>query len=138
METGLFQLLTQSPTLQTAVGVDANGVTRVYNILAPQGAIVPFLVLSRISTGDHYSMAGTTGIRDGLFQITCYATSYKSSRNISKDVRQILQNYTGTLPDGTVVIATFVEKDFDLPYEVGAKNWVYPSVLHIRFWYQST
>ena len=83
IEQGLFQLVTQNPTIAAAVGADANGTTRAYWILAPQGAQIPFLIFSRVATSDTYSMAGPMGFRDGLFQIVCYSTTYYGSRTIA-------------------------------------------------------
>lgn len=135
IEQALFQLVTQESTIQSAVGVDANGTTRAYWILAPQGAIIPFLIFSRVGTTENYAMSGTTGLREALFQIVCYSSTYYQSRNISGVVRNFLKNYTGTLPDSTVVDSIFIEKDWDDRYEEGSKGFVYGAYLQFRVWF---
>lgn len=136
IEQGLFQFVTQNSSIQSAVGTDANGTTRAYWILAPQGAVIPFLVFSRVSTADTYTMAGTTGLRDGLFQIVCYASTYYTSRSVADTVREALQNFTGSLPDGTVVQSVMTEKDFDMQYEEGSKGFIFGAYLQLRVWYE--
>jgi hypothetical protein len=112
-------------------------VSGVYWVLAPKGAILPYIILSRVATGDIYDMDGVTGLRDGLFQVDCFSTSYYGSRNIAYAVRQALQNYVGNLPDAnsTAVMATFTEKDWDANFEEGGKGFVYRGLLQFRFWY---
>ena len=70
-----------------------------YWILAPKGAVVPYIVLSRVATSDVYTMNGATGTRSALFQVDCYATDYYTSRSIALAVRQLLESYRGNLPD---------------------------------------
>ena len=128
IEQGLLQLLTSDTDVNDLVG------TKVYWILAPKGAAVPYVVLSRVTTNDVYDMNGATGFRNGLFQVDCYATDYYTSRAISLAVRQILESFIGNLPDTatTAVAAVFTEKDWDMPYEEGSKGFVYRALLQFR------
>ena len=132
IENGLYQQIVTNSAIKTAVGVDANGTTSAYWILAPQGAKIPFLILSRVATTDNYGYGGTVGVRNSLFQVVCYASTYLASRQIASVVRQALQNFTGPLPDGTVVQSLFIEKDFDMSYEEGGKGFVYGAYIQFR------
>jgi hypothetical protein len=137
IEQGLFQLVTQNAGVQSAVGVDANGIAKAFWVLAPQGAALPFLIFSRVGTTDFYDMAGATGLREGLFQVVCYSTGYYSSRAVANTIRKFLQDYVGTLPDtdATVVNAVFIEKDWDDRYEEGSKGFIYGAYLQFRVWF---
>jgi hypothetical protein len=135
IEQGLYTLVTQSSTVKAAVGTDANGTTSAFWILAPQGAKLPFLIFSRVSTSDVYTMAGGAGVRNSLIQIVCYATTYYNSRAIADAVRRFLTGYKGTLSDGTVVDSIFCDKDFDRQFEEGGKGFIYSAVLQFRVWY---
>jgi hypothetical protein len=137
IEQGLYQLVTTDPTIAAAVGADANGTTRAYWVLASQGATIPFLVFSCVATTDHPSMAGPTGLREGLYQISCYATTYYASRAIAKAVRSALDGYKGPLPDAdaTVVEGILIDKDFDHPYTEGAKGFICCAILQFRVFY---
>src|SRR6267154_5996077 len=105
MEKGLYELLT------TDTGVSALVASRVFYILAPKGAVVPYIVISRVTSSEGYDMGGTTGKREALFQFDCYAADFYSSRAISAAVRQVLKHYRGTLGDSTPVSAVFIDKD---------------------------
>ncbi len=137
IEQGLFQLVTSDPGVQAAVGVDANGIASAYWVLAPQGVPVPYLVFSRIGTTDTYDMAGSIGFREAKFQVVSYSSAYYGSRNMSKAVRQLLQDYAGTLPDtnSTVVQAVVIDKDWDARYEEGSKAFIFGAYLQFRVWY---
>ena len=128
IEHGLLQLVAQDSGVSALVGA------KVYWILAPKGAVVPYVVLSRVVTKNFYDMTGATGLQEGLFQIDCYATDFYASRAISKAVRDLLKSYRGTLPemDNTRLQAAFIDKDWDLPYQEGSKGFVYRAMLHVR------
>ena len=93
IEQGLLQLVATDTGISTLVS------GKVYWILAPKGAAVPYVVLGRVTTKNSYDMVGDTGLREGLFQADCYATDYYDSRAISKAVWNLLKSYRGSLPD---------------------------------------
>jgi hypothetical protein len=134
VEQGLYQLIESDGDIDAL----ANGV---YWILAPKGAVVPYIVLSRVATTDVYTMNGATGTRSALFQVDCYATDFYTSRSIALAVRELLESYRGNLPDvnATAVAAVLTEKDWDMPYEEGSgKGFVYRALLQFRVWYYDT
>jgi hypothetical protein len=134
VEQGLYQLIESDGDIDALV----NGV---YWILAPKGAVVPYIVLSRVATTDVYTMNGATGTRSALFQVDCYATDFYTSRSIALAVRELLESYRGNLPDvnATAVAAVLTAKDWDMPYEEGSgKGFVYRALLQFRVWYYDT
>ena len=139
IEKGLFQLATANAGIQAAIGVDANGVTRAFWVLAPEGTTLPFLVFSRIGTVDTYAIAGTTGLREGMFQIAVYSSTYYPGRSAANLVRKLLENFKGALPDtdATIVEAVFTDKDFDRQYEEGGKNFTFATYLQFKVWFQA-
>lgn len=128
IEKGLLQLIASNS------GVTALVTGKVYWVLAPKGAPVPYIVLSRVTTKDSYDMVRDTGLREGLFQVDCYSADFYGSRAIAKAVWNLLKSYRGTLPDtdSTKVQATFIDKDWDMPYQEGAKGFVFRALLHFR------
>lgn len=128
---GILQLLTSDTDVSALVG------TKVQWILAPKGWTLPYIILGRVDVGDTYTTEGTSGLRDLLLQVDCYATDYYTSQSIALAVRQLLESYRGNLPDvnSTAVTAVFTEKDWDMPYEEGAKGFVYRALLEFRIWY---
>jgi len=142
VEQGIFELLGANSTLKSLVGADKNGTTKMYWNQAPKGQqlTLPYLILNRVATGDTYTFAGPIPLRDALFQVDCYDTAYYDARAIAKAVRGMLQSFHGTLPDtdSTIVQAVFTEKDWDMPYEEGAKGFVFRALLEFRVWYVET
>ena len=134
IEQGLFQLLQSNATIGTLINT-AQG-KGVYWILIPKGATVPALVITKIATDDTVSTSKTFLTRGALFQIDCYGTSYYQSKNVATAVRGVLNNYTGTLTEGTVVQGITIEKDWDMPFEESsALGFVYRNMLQFRVWY---
>jgi len=135
VEQGLTQLI-QSNTAVKAL-VDTTNGQGVYWILMPKGAVLPCVVLSRVATSDTYTFAGSAGFRDALFQIDCYSPSYYPARALAGAVRRSLEAFIGNLPDtdATPVAAVLTTKDWDLPFEEGAKGFVYRAMLEFRVWY---
>ena len=133
IEQGLLQYITAN------AGVQALVAKKVYWVLAPKGssaaAVLPYIILSRVTTKDFYTTQGATQTREALFQVDCYATDFYGSRAIAHAVRSLLEGFKGTLPDvdSTVVQAIFIDKDWDMPYqEGGPKGFVYRALLQFR------
>jgi hypothetical protein len=134
VEQGLYQLIIQTSGIQSLLGSPTNSVKWV---LAQQGTVIPYIVLSSVATTDTNTMAGPTGLRSYLLQVACYASDYYTSRTIAKAVRGLLAGYKGTLPDvnSTVVSSILCEKDWDMKYEEGSKGFIYGALLHFRIWF---
>src|SRR5258707_13846243 len=144
IEQGLLQLLSGNSGVTALIPNDVGGHPQIHWLVAPKGEKPPYIVLSRVVTGDTYTMAGATGLRDGLFQVDCYtdtkagiSAGYYLGRRISTAVRQVLESYRGNLPDtdATAVTAVFTEKDWDMPYEEGGGGFVFRALLEFRVWY---
>jgi Protein of unknown function (DUF3168) len=142
VEKGLFQLVTSNAAVQAAVGVDTNGTTRAFWDLAPQNTPMPFLIFDRVSTTDTYTMAGSTALRMGIFQITSYSDTtsggYYTARAIANLVRDLLKDFKGTLPDtdATVVQAVLTYRDFDDKYSEGGKSFTFVTCLQFKVFYE--
>jgi hypothetical protein len=140
IEQGLLALIANDSGVQASPSSSQSKVGQhVYWVLAPKSQAVPYIVLSRAATKDSYEMTGQAGVREGVFQVDCYASGagnigFYESRAIAKAVRNLLENFTGELPDGdsTVLQAVFTDKEWDLPYTEGAKGFVFRSLLHFR------
>ena len=100
----------------------------------PTSLALLYVVLSRVTTKDSYDMVGDTSLREGLFQADCYSADHYGSRAVAKAVWNLLKSHRGTLPDtdSTKVQATFIDKDWDMPYQEGAKGFVFRALLHFR------
>lgn len=77
-------------TLLGAAAVTAVVSTRVYPGAAPQGAVLPLLVVNKITGGPLYADDGEVGLERFRFQIDGYAESYTATKAIELAVRSTL------------------------------------------------
>ena len=134
VEKGIFMLIVADPDTSAIIG---NGC---YWILQPKGTTVPSVVLSVVATNDLYSTSGCTGLREMVLQMDSYASDAYSAAGLSRSLRLLWENYTGNLPDAdaTQVIASFISKDWMMPYEAGQKGFIYRNLLEFRMHYYDT
>ena len=134
VEKGIFMMIVADPDTSAVIG------NRCYWILQPKGTTVPSVVLSVVATNDLYSTTGCTGLREMVLQMDSYASDAYSAAGLSRSLRLLWENYTGNLPDAdaTQVIATFISKDWMMPFEAGGKGFIYRNLLQVRMHYYDT
>jgi hypothetical protein len=140
IEKGLFQLIQTDPTTSSLVNMaKGNGV---YWVLAPKAVgsktlDLPYIVLDRVATSDTITMQGDIGFRNALFQVSCYASDYYTSRTVAQAIRNLLKSYKGNLPDvsSTAVAGVLQTKDWDFQYEEGGVGFIWRAMLEFRIWY---
>lgn len=131
VDKGLYQLLTQDSGVSALVG------TNVFWILAPKASSFPLVVLDWVATSDTIAFQGDLGFRNGLLQVSCYASQHYPSRQIAQAVRNLLKSYKGNLPDAdaTAVAGVLQTKDWTQVYEEGSVGFVYRAMLEFRIWF---
>lgn len=66
---------------------------RVWPVLAPQSADLPFATWRRVSVLRQQSLGGPTGITTVQLALDIYATTYESVRDIADRVRDVLDGW---------------------------------------------
>lgn len=128
-ESGLYQLIQNDPTLEPLVGQS------VWFSQLPKGATFPAIVIHTISDVPDITLMETINLRPRRMQIDCISSvDQLDARTFSKAVKKVLQDFAGTLSDGTGVQTTILNNDMDIPYEVGARGYAYRVVLDLTFW----
>lgn len=98
-------------------GVSALVSARIYKSELPRGFVLPALAVHRSGSGSKdYTFSGPTPIREDQIQIDAYGGDAETCQQVAEAVRIALIGYTGTLPDGTVVVACYLERDMDMPF----------------------
>ena len=107
---GIISLLTANTTV--------NGLVRgrVYMSLLPRGYRLPAIALHRYGGTQDYEFDGPVGVREDQVQIDVYGDTVEDCQTTIEAVRSTLVGYVGTLPDGTVVQACYLEREMDMPY----------------------
>lgn len=131
IEPGLFDLLLADP------GVNGLVDGRVYFRLIPKLASLPAVVMRAVPPSSPIvTIESTLGFTEGWFDFDCYAADPLTADDLCTAVRELLQDFSGTLYDGTVVDACFVASEVDLPYEAGGKSYLFRRALRILIFYQ--
>lgn len=86
--------------------------TRVYPILAPQSAAMPFITYRRAGIQRQQTLAGPSGVPKVTVEVDVYAATYEAARDVADRVRLCLDGYGGTV-DNTVVKQTSLENEQD-------------------------
>ncbi len=104
--------------------------------LALKQAQRPYLVLHMVDAPPAAgTLDGITALVDGEIQLDSYGDDPVSARQLSKAVKAAFANFSGALPDGTVIQFVDVTMDVDEPYEQGGGGYLYRSLLRLRGFY---
>ena len=85
LETDLYTLLSNN------AGVIALISTRIYPIIAPQDATLPFATYSRVSTNNIFNLDNQSDLENASYQIDCYAETYLGSVAIADAIKTAMK-----------------------------------------------
>lgn len=88
LDTKLYTLLSGDSAVAALVS------TRIYPVLAPQGAALPMVIFTRISSGREYTLSGATGLENPRVQIDCYSETYSEAKSVSEAVVAAIRGAT--------------------------------------------
>lgn len=63
---------------------------RIYPVIAPQGTLTPYVVLSVVSTVPFNSFDSTTRLSSVRLQVDSYATTYRKSADVAEAVDAVI------------------------------------------------
>ena len=86
----IYRRMISDPLIATLLG------SRVFPILAPASAAIPFAVYSRTAIQREATFATVSGVPKVSLEIAVYAATYNGCRVLADAVRQTLDGYTGT------------------------------------------
>lgn len=105
-ETVLRSALVASATVSELVG------SRIYPILAPQTAALPFIVWRRSGISREHTLAGPMGVSTVSVEMQILATTYEQAREVADRCRLVLDGYGATL-NNTEVKHVSLEQESD-------------------------
>lgn len=132
---GLRSLLMQATAVTTIIGTPATRTDRrsgVSWVQMVEGADLPALVLSTISGEGTPSLDGADPLHTARIQISCYAGTYAGAKALARAVRNLLEGFAGSLPEGTNVGNVILNAEMDA-FEDGPFSFHCP--LDFEFWY---
>lgn len=99
-------------------GVTALVVARVYPELAPQNAVLPYVVYTRVDTEHLMTKDNAAGLASARIQINSVAATYLKAKQLAEQVRLALQGWAGT-GNGVTVNVILPQNEFDSPVMAG-------------------
>lgn len=86
--------------------------TRIYPVLAPASAALPFVTWRRSGIQREQTLAGPMGLPRVTVEYSIYGTTYEEARQVADAMRVVLDGYGGT-SDNTTVEQTSLEDESD-------------------------
>jgi hypothetical protein len=88
-----------TPAQRQALDSQGRSTTGVFAAQMPEGAVLPAVVFTDIHSDDMMTMDGPDPFTMARMQFSCYGASYADSKRLARAVRQLFENFTGTLAD---------------------------------------
>lgn len=132
----LYTQLAASTTITEIIGS-----TNIYPMAAAENSTFPFVTYQLIMETAEHSMVRDPNIRHPRYQIGVFSTSYDQAHQISKAIKGVLQDYSGTMggAGGVSVQRCFWEMFMEFAYRDPETNQL---VHHLSndfiIWYSSS
>ena len=110
MKSGLVALLSTESTITAICS------TRVYVSKAPEKALLPYIIITQMSSEENPSIDGASGkLRFITFDIDCKSKTSVQAESLGNAVRTFIQDYTGAA--GNFTIGAVIMNDESDSYE---------------------
>jgi hypothetical protein len=103
----LSTILVSDPTVAALVG------TRVYPVIAPAAADLPFVTWRRSGVQRQHTLAGPMGMPTVILSIDAYAVTYEAVRDLADRIRIALDGHGGAASDSVVVQHVSLDNETD-------------------------
>lgn len=125
--------------LATSTSVSTLVSSRIYPLLAPQSAPLPFVTYRRTGIRRQQTLGGPLGVPQLSLDFDVYATTYEGARDLADKCRSVLDGYGGTF-DNTEVKQTSLQNEQDDFVQLAGADMppVYSVKLSFDCWWQET
>lgn len=113
--------------------------TRIYPLLAPASASLPFVTWRRSGITREQTLSAPMGVPRVSVEYSIYGTSYEQARDVADAMRGVLDGYGGTV-DNTQVRQASLESESDDFVELAGADLppVYQITQSYDIWWQET
>ena len=108
IESKIYSLLSGTTVITGTVG------TRIYPGMAPQTAVYPFLIYTKVSTAPQNGLSGYLTLENTRVQIDAYSTSYTQAKNIADNVHTVM--------NGSTTFKCTLQNDMDMSLEFAEED----------------
>lgn len=105
--------LTLAAVLMADPAVAALAGIRVYPVIAPADAALPFLTWRRSGIQRQHTLSGPLGLPTVVLTVDAYAETYETVRELADRIRQALDGYGGRTTDSVVVNHVSLDNESD-------------------------
>jgi hypothetical protein len=106
-EQAISTVLLADPAVAAVIG------TRIYPVLAPASADLPFATWRRSGVQRQQTLSGPMGMPTVLLSIELFAITYEAVRDLADRVRRALDGYGGSPSDSVVVNNVSLDNEID-------------------------
>ena len=106
-EQGLATVLVSDPAVAAVVG------QRVYPVIAPAAADLPFITWRRSGVQRSHTLGGPMGMPTVVMSVDLYAVTYEAVRELADRIRRALDGYGGSPSDSVVVDNVSLDNEAD-------------------------
>jgi hypothetical protein len=111
--------------------------SRIFPLLAPQSAALPFITYRRSGIRRQQTLSGPMGVPQVSVDFDVYAATYEGARDLADKVRQRLDGYGGTFDNAEVKQVSLENEQDDFVQLAGAEMPpVYSVKLSFDCWWQ--
>jgi hypothetical protein len=107
--------------------------TRLFPIKMPQDTAFPCATYQIISKERTHAFQQDAALTNANIQVSAWGKSYASVKSVAKQVRAVLQNYSGLIGGSVTVNAVLIENEMD-DYDNATDTYVVHQEFEI--WYQ--
>jgi hypothetical protein len=105
--------LVLAAVLTSDTGVAAMVGARVYPVIAPADAAIPFVTWRRAAVQREHSLSGPTGLPKVLLSVDAFAETYEAVRELADRIRLSLDGYGGVASNSVLVNHVSLENETD-------------------------
>lgn len=113
---------------------------RIYPLLAPDHARLPYITYQRIESVHERAMGGPIGLAHARIQVDCWAATYAGVKQLANGVRRTLDGLDadiGPVASRTRVNAAFIESQSDdVEPATGGQRRVYHVSMDFTVWHR--
>jgi hypothetical protein len=139
LEEGLHGFLAAAPSITAIIGTSdtrSDKASGIFPSQMPEDTPLPAIVYVETGTGeDIMTMDGPSSLHNCRKQFTCYAKNYFDAKRLAREVRIVLENFVGLLPDGTEVQNMWRVGEQDAFSEA---PFIYQAPVEFEIWYVDT